>query len=178
MTTANGAAHLNGQTPPKPKPEPAPPRTPRTQAKPEPAVAIEGNALIVKAVAGIGATVQAMLPRRASAKEHAAAQYWGASVTQQLAEAWRGRAKEQATALGVLPDYVAHPYQVGTSGTVYEGTMVTIGMKVVEQADRVNVPGLVADLLAAGVKPAVLKRLVRRNTKQFHGAHIFTASLR
>ncbi len=160
----NGATHTNGKTPAKPR------------AKAEPA-AIDGTALIAQAMAEIAESIQAMLPRRASATERAAAEYWGASIANQLAEAWRNRAKRLAVAQGVLPDHTADPYPIGTSETVYVGTLVTVSLKVVEQADRVDVPGLVADLIASGIKPAVLKRLLRRHTKSFAGAHIFSASL-
>jgi hypothetical protein len=160
----NGTPHTNGKTPPKPRAKAAP-------------AEIDGNALIVQALAAIAESIQAMLPRRASTTERAAAEYWGASIVNQLAEAWRNKAKRQAVAQGVLPDHAATPYPIGTSETVYVGTLVTVSLKVVEQADRVDVPGLVRDLIASGVKPAVLKRLLRKHNKSFPGAHIFTASL-
>jgi hypothetical protein len=53
---------------------------------------------------------------------------------------------------------------------------VTINLKVVPQAPRVNTAALVAALEQAGVKPALLKRLVKKHTEKFGGAHIFTFS--
>jgi hypothetical protein len=173
-THANG----NGKAPPPKSSRTNGKAAPKPPAKAEPAkAAIDRTALITQAVAAIAENVQAMLPRQASDAEQAAADYWGASIVNQLAEAWRNKAKRQAVARGVLPDHTATPYPIGTSETVYVGTLVTVSLKVVEQADRVDVPGLVADLIASGVKPALLKRLLRTHNKSFAGAHIFTASL-
>lgn len=121
--------------------------------------------------------VKAMLPSRASPTEQAAAEYWASSVTNALIEMRRAKAKKIATALHVLPDYVATPFPVGTAETIYADPLVTIGMKVVEQADRIDTLALVADLESAGVASKLLKRLVKKHTRAFAGAHIFTAVL-
>ncbi len=118
-----------------------------------------------------------MLPKRHSANERAAAEYWGASVASQVAEQWRGKAKAQAVAAGVLPDHEAHPSPIGTMETIYADKLISISMKVVAQADRVDVTSLIADLTKAGLPERVLKKLLKRHTRTFPGAHIFTASL-
>ena len=125
----------------------------------------------------IGRAIRTMLPKATTAKDRLAAEYLAASLTSRLSEAWRDKTKRAAVGGGVLPDHTADPFPVGTVETVYTGALVTISVKVVEQADRVDVAGLVASLEKAGVKPTLLKRLVKKHTKSFAGAHVFTASL-
>jgi hypothetical protein len=122
-------------------------------------------------------TLAALLPRAKTARDKLALDYWAASEAARLDDAWREKAKRGAVAGGVLPDYTANPLPVGTSETVYSSPLLTIGLKVVRQADRVNVAGLVAYLEQAGVKPALLRRAVKRSSEQFGGAHIFTVLL-
>lgn len=116
-------------------------------------------------------------PGTRNPRDRLAEEYWSASLLSRFADARREKAKKAAVTGGVLPDHLAKPYPVGTAETVYAGATVTINLKVVPQADRVNTAALVADLHKAGVKPALLKRLVRKHTEQFGGAHIFTAAL-
>jgi hypothetical protein len=116
-------------------------------------------------------------PGTRNARDRLAEEYWSASLLSRLADARREKAKKAAVTGGVLPDHLAEPYPIGTAATVYAGPTVTISLKVVPQADRVNTAALVADLQKAGVKPALLKRLVKKHTEQFGGAHIFTAAL-
>lgn len=139
--------------------------------------AIDRGAVVSQAVAEIGVAARKLLPPRAPKAQVVAADYWAGSLVMQLAEAWRIRAKREAVAMGVLPDHTEHPSPVGTAETVYTDPMITIAMKVVEQAARVDVPGLIADLQKLEIKPTVLARLLKKHTKTFPGAHIFTASL-
>lgn len=126
---------------------------------------------------GIDRMVGAMLPKGTTEPDRTSVRHYASSLVARKAEAWRDQTKRAAVAGGVLPDHSADPYPVGTAETVFTGKYVVIGLKVVEQADRVDVAGLVADLAKAGVKPAVLKRLVKRHTRSFPGAHIYSASL-
>lgn len=130
--------------------------------------------LISAAFSEIG---KAQLPTTKSTKDKLALEYWAASLLNRLSEARREKAKKAAVMGGVLPDHTSNPLAIGSAETVYSGPLVTIGVKVVAQADRVNVPGLVAYLEKNGVKPALLKRAVKRHTEVFGGAHIFTALL-
>lgn len=86
-------------------------------------------------------------------------------------------AKKRLVSRGKLPDFSAHPLPVGTVRTLYASDLLTASVKVTAQADRVEVAGLVADLVAAGVKPGLLKRLVKRHTRSFAGAHSVTVVL-
>lgn len=117
------------------------------------------------------------LPKSRNAKDRLAFEYWVSSILSRLAEARREKAKRAAVAGGVLPDHSAAPMPIGTTETVYTGELVTIGVKVVEQASRLDAAGFIADLEKAGLPARTLKRLVKKHTTTFSGAHIFTASL-
>lgn len=132
---------------------------------------------LLEALADLERTLALLRPRARTAKDKLALDYWGASEAQRLGEAWREKAKRAAIAGGVLPDHTADPLPVGTSTTVYASSLLTIGLKVVRQADRVDVAGLLADLEAYGVKPSVLKRMLKKRTELLGGAHIFRALL-
>lgn len=164
-----------------PAPAPAPKRLkggslPRKALSPAIDLTGDHGATFVKAFGALNEVNVGMLPRRASPKQRVAAEYWCASLASQSAEAWRTKAKGRCVAEGVLPD-PATPSPIGTVETVYADRLISIGMKVVQQADRVDVPGLVVDLTKAGLDLKVLTRLLKKHTRSFAGAHIFTASL-
>lgn len=139
--------------------------------------ATEKTALIAAAFGEIGRVNGTMMPKSNKSDDPAVYEYCVASLLTQLGERRREDAKKALVARGVIPDYSAQPLAVGTAETVYVSDLLTVGVKVTAQADRVNVLALVADLKAAGVKPALLKRLVKRHTKSFAGAHGITALL-
>jgi hypothetical protein len=128
------------------------------------------------AVAGEFATIGTGVRIR-DVQDKAAWEYWAASALLGLAEKRRDKAKKQAVAAAVIPNYADDPMPIGTAETVYSGAQVRIDVKVVEQATRVDVAALVIDLERAGVKLATLRRLVKKHTRTFNGAHILTASL-
>ena len=137
------------------------------------AARLDRTAAITAAFGAIGK----LLPKPKNGKDAIAYELYAASLVASLADKRREDAKKAAIDAGVLPDYASDPYPVGTEEVVYSGALVAIMLKVVGQADRVNAGGLVADLTEAGVKPALLKRLLKKHTSTFNGAHIFTASL-
>ncbi len=103
-----------------------------------------------------------------------------------LARGWKLRsliekeceaAGKEAVAAGVLPDHAKAPLSVGTHPRVYAGELVEISATVVEQAERLDGAALVADLLAAGVKAPLLKKLVAKHTKRFNPSHRYSATL-
>lgn len=145
---------------PKPKPKPAP--------KPD------ANAV---ARAELDLTLAGLLSRAKTAKGRDVLAYWGSSLACSQAESWRGSAKKALIARGVLPDYTTNPLPVGTVETIYADPLVLLTVKVTQQASRLAVDAFVADLLEAGVKPALLKKLRKRHTTDFSGAHIITAVL-
>lgn len=138
---------------------------------------LDRTASVAEAVAETGRIIRATLPRKATEKDKLFADFWGWSLVLRMVEPLRDKSKRAAIAGGVLPDHSANPFAIGTSETVYTSDLGSIGMKVVEQAERLDVPAFVADLEKIGVKPAQLKRLLKKHTRQFPGAHIFTASL-
>jgi hypothetical protein len=128
--------------------------------------------------ATIGRGGGTLMPRAGRGVGGAAAwEYYVASVLLKAADLRRERARRAAVAAGVLPDYAADPAPIGTACIVYAGALVTIAVKVVSQGDRIDGAGLVADLVAAGVDRKLLRKLVRKHTTSFAGAHTFMASL-
>jgi len=145
----------------------------RAKAAPAPPI----NEVIASNFADLGRPGQAIVPRSAKVADAAAWEYWVSSLLLQLAERRREAAKRAATVARVLPDYINEPFPVGTAETVYSGPLISIALKVVPQTPRVDVASLMADLAAAGVKPALLKRLLKKHTIEYAGAHVFTPTL-
>lgn len=162
---------------PKPAPAPTRSRRPAAAPAPEPQADCAGVTVFTMAFGDLAHVLRSMLPAKAPPDQRAALEYWGSTLAASLAEAWRGRARKQAVSLAVLPDHVTTPRPIGTAEIVYADPLVSIGMRVVEQAGRVDVEALAADLVKSGVKATLVARLVRKHTKAFPGAHIFTASL-
>ncbi len=107
----------------------------------------------------------------------AALEYHEASVGLRDAEARRKRATVVAVRLGILPDHEKHPLPVGTCEVVYADDGLVISVTVLEPIAGIDHAGYVADLLKAGVKPAVIKRLDKRHKTETRPAHRFTSSL-
>jgi hypothetical protein len=139
--------------------------------------ATEKTAAIADAFGEIGRVNGTMMPDAGNAKDPLWWEYWVASVLAGLSDARRERAKKALVAAGKLPDYAAHPLAVGAAETIYASALLSAGVKVTAQADRVDVAAVVADLVAKGVEARLLKRTVKRHTKSFNGAHIITAML-
>jgi hypothetical protein len=135
------------------------------------------TAAITDALAQIGRVNGTMMPKSRKRGDAEAYEFFTASLINQLNEARRNQAKKALIAKGIMPDYSADPLPAGTVQTVFSGDVVSLSVKVVEQAARVNVAALVADLEKAGFPPGKLKRLIRKHTTAFNGAHIITASL-
>lgn len=117
------------------------------------------------------------LEEKVTTPDKLAFEYWAASEISSLAEKRRDEAKKAAVTGGVIPDFKANPLDVGTRSTLYISELLTIAVDVTQQAPRLDGLALVADLVKAGVKPGLLKRLVKRHTKTFAGAHVITATL-
>ena len=143
-------------------------RSPEAAAKPEPAA--EARAELDRAFAEL-------LAKAKTAKSRAVLAYWASSRADSQSDAWREESKRALIASGVLPDYAANPLPVGTVATIYSDPLVMLSVKVVQQADRLAVDAFVADLVAAGVKLPLLRRLRKRHTTGFSGAHTITALL-
>lgn len=127
--------------------------------------------------AELDATLAATMARAKTARDRLAVTLWASKRGVSLNEAWADAAKKAAIAEGLIPDYAANPLPVGTVATVYSSALVTIGVQVTQQAPRLNVDAFVADLVAAGVKVATLRRLRKKHTTVFNGAHVITALL-
>lgn len=113
----------------------------------------------------------------ASAKTLAAWEYHVASQLLRIAETRREKAHEAAVKAGVLFDHKEKPEPVGTLRVVYAGTVIEIRLQVVEPIAKLDDVNFIADLVKAGVKPAVLNRLATKHTKVMRPAHKFMSSL-
>ena len=110
--------------------------------------------------------------------EPAAWEYHVASHLLRIAETRRKRAHAAAVRAGVIFDHERAPEPVGTNRLVYSGPLVEIGVAVAAPIEGIDHAGFVADLLRAGVKPALVKRLTTKHTTETRPAHKFTSSLR
>ncbi len=125
----------------------------------------------------IGNDAATRLPRGRRNAEVAAEEYLIATRLLARAEKRRERAAKGAVAAGVLPDHRAHPMPLGEHPAIWTGEYVTVSVSVVQQAAKLDTEGLIADLIEAGVKPALIERLRARRTTEFAPAHRFTAAL-
>lgn len=130
-----------------------------------------------EARAELGRTLAALLTRAKTPKSRKVLNYWASSRADSQSEAWREAAKKDLIASAVLPDYAKNPLPVGTVATIYADPLVVLSVKVTHQASRLNVDACFADLAAAGVKLALLKKMRKRHTTKFNGAHTVTALL-
>jgi hypothetical protein len=119
----------------------------------------------------------ALLARAKTTKSGKVLRFNAASLAVSQSEAWREAAKKDLIASGVLPDYARNPLPAGTVATIYADPLVILAVKVTQQASRLNADAFVADLAAAGVKAALLRKLRKRHTTEFNGAHTVTALL-
>jgi hypothetical protein len=122
-------------------------------------------------------TLARLMARAKTAKSREVLAYWASSRAGSQSDAWREGAKKALIARGVLPDYATNPLPVGTVATIYADPLAMLTVKVTQQASRLNVDAFVADLAAEGVKAALLRKLRKRHTTDFSGAHIITALL-
>ena len=137
----------------------------QTRGKPKPAALVVGRDETER-------RLEELLLLAKTAEVRAWLEYWAATEDERRAVARREKAKR-----AVVPDFAANPLPVGTVETLFSCPLLTVGVKVVRQADRVDVAGVVAYLGQSGVKPALLRRAVRRNSMVFAGAHIITVLL-
>jgi hypothetical protein len=150
----------------------------RRAARPKPKVAATPKSdAHVEARGELDRTLAGLLPRAKTARSRAVLAHWASSRAGSQSDAWRDETKKALIASGVLPDYTASPLPVGTVETIYSDPLVMLSVKVVQQASRLSVDAFVADLAAAGVKLSLLRRMRKRHTTDFAGAHIITALL-
>jgi hypothetical protein len=124
------------------------------------------------AFAAIGVT-----STRATAKDAAALEYHWASHLLRIAETRRKKATADAIELGVIFDPIDAPEPVGANRVVFAGSVVEISVAVAAPMQGVDHAAFVADLLKAGVKPALIKRLGAKHAYQSRPAHKFSSSL-
>lgn len=116
-------------------------------------------------------------PRGTPRKDLALHEYWVASSLRAWAEPRYRRALAALVELRVIRDPERFPEPVGTSRDVATGGFVSVRLTVAEPQERLDLPGFLADLEAAGVKRALIKRLRAKHTSVARAAHVFKPSL-
>lgn len=111
------------------------------------------------------------------AQEASALEYHVASQLNREADARKKKAVAAAIRSGVLFDHLKEPMEPGTSQVIYSGRSVEISVAVGQPIEGVDHDGFVDGLLAAGVKPALIKRLAAKHATETRPAHRFTSSL-
>ena len=129
------------------------------------------------AFASIGYVNGSAMPRCRRAKELVAWEYHLASHLLRVAETRRKKAHADAVKAAVIFDHEKFPEPVGTNRLVYAGEVVEISVSVAAPIAGVDHVAFVVDLLKAGVKPALIKRLTAKHTTETRPAHKFVSSL-
>ena len=137
---------------------------------------------ITDAFAEIGTVSRTAMPRctlkaAALARALAAWKLHIAGQLRRLAESAWQQALAGAIKTGTIPDAAKAPEPVGTDRIVYTGQSVIIRLVVVKPIVQVDHAAYVADALAAGVDPKLLRRLEKKHTSETRPAHRFTTSL-
>jgi hypothetical protein len=134
------------------------------------------------ALAAIGVEGDTAMPRCkargvALAEERAAYRLFVAGHCRRRAETEWNAALALAVETGVIFDHREDPEPVGTDRVVFAGLVTEIRVTVAAPIAGVDHAGFVADLLKAGVKPALIKRLTGKHATETRPAHSFKPSL-
>jgi hypothetical protein len=129
-----------------------------------------------EAFAAIGNSIATGMPRSKGNLEPVAWEYHVASHLQRIATARKSKAEKEAVKSGVLFDPEKNPMPVGTNGNIYRGEVVEIGVSVTTPQTRFDAAGFIADLIDAGVRPALIKRLTDKHTLENRAPHKFTSA--
>jgi len=132
-----------------------------------------------EAFAAIGTSIGTAMPRTRSLKnnEPVAWEYHVASHLERIARARKNKAEKDAVKVGVLFDSEKQPMAVGTNAPIYIGNVIEIGVSVTTPQTRFDAAAFIADLLEAGVKPALVTRLTAKHTLESRAPHKFTSSI-
>jgi hypothetical protein len=135
------------------------------------------TAAINEAFAAIGAAGDTKMPRAKGNTEPLAWEYHVSAHLLRIAEARKKKAQLAAVKAGVMFDPEKDPRAVGTHAVVYAGELVEIVVDVTTAQSRLDAVALFDDLVFAGVKRALIDRLVARHTHENRAPHKFTSSL-
>jgi hypothetical protein len=144
--------------------------------------AVTKTQAITDAFAEIGTVSRTAMPRctlkaAALARALAAWKLHIAGQLRRLAESAWQQALAGAIKTGTIPDAAKAPEPVGTDRIVYAGPVVCIRLVVAKPIEVVDHLAYVAELLEAGVNPALLRKLAKRHTTETRPAHRFSTSL-
>jgi hypothetical protein len=112
-----------------------------------------------------------------NAKAQAALEYHVAATLARDAAARKKAAHKAAVSAAVLPDHETNPREPGTSEVCYDDGKIRIVLTVAEPIEKLDTAPFVDALVRAGMKPAVLARLVKRHTRTTAAAHVFSSSV-
>ena len=130
------------------------------------------------AFAAIGRTLDMGIPQaRDDPREQLAVNYLDATLLLRLAEIRRKAEHRACVKGGVLIDHEKAPEPVGTNRLIYSGSVVQITLTVAAPIVGIDHAAFVEDLLKAGVKPALIKRLQAKHATETRPAHKFTPVL-
>ena len=114
---------------------------------------------------------------KANAKALAALEYHLAATLARDAAARKKAAHKAAVSSAVLPDHETNPREPGTSEVCYDDGKIRIVLTVAEPIEKLDTQPFVDALVKAGMKPAVLAKLVKKHTYSTAAAHIYTSSI-
>lgn len=145
--------------------------------------AIDKNAAIAAALAGIGTAGDTAMPARRGSNsaeridERAAWRLFVAGAIRAHGEKEYKAAMAGAVDAGVIFDHKADPEAAGTDRIVYAGAVVEIRVTVTSPRRGVDHDAFVVDLAKNGVKPALLARLAAVHATETACPHSFKATL-
>jgi len=134
-------------------------------------------AAINESFAAIGGTGDTRMPRAKGNSEPIAWEYHVASHLLRLADARKKKAQAAAVKAGVIFDHEKQPLCVGTNALVYAGEVVEIVVSVTTAATRLDTAGLFDAFEKAGLKRALIDRLVAKFTSDNRPPHKFVSTL-
>lgn len=120
------------------------------------------------------------MPRERGAKIPTEPIAWEVLASKHLrkaAEARYERAVKAAIKAGVIFDHKKAPLPDGTSKVVYKGTIVRIDLAVTTGRAGLDIEGFVEGVIKAGLKPALVTRLLAKHATTTAAPHEFTPSL-
>lgn len=129
------------------------------------------------AFSDIGVVGDTKMPRSKLNTEPVAWEYHVSALLVRQANARMEKAQKAAVKAGVMFDHEKEPRVPGTNEMVFAGEVVQIDLKVTTPRTKLDTDALFADLEKAGVRRALIDKLVDRHTHDNRAPHSFTSSL-
>ncbi len=117
------------------------------------------------------------MPKSKLNTEALAWEYHWSSHLLRIAEARKKAAIKAAVKAGVMFDPEKAPLAASTNLLIYAGQVVEISVAVGTAATRLDVGGMMDDLVAHRVKRELIDQLIVKHTSENRAAHKFTSTL-